>query len=55
MKVLSKSKPVKLDNGKTKQEVVVTDSSGIIIVTLWEEKVDLLVVSKSYKLTDCMI
>ena len=35
----------KLENGKTKQEVVVADSSCVIIVTLWEEKLDILVVS----------
>ena len=55
VKVLSKEEPVKLENGKTKQEVVVADSSGVMIVTLWEEKLDVLVISKSYKLTDFMI
>lgn len=55
VKVLSKHEPVKLQNGKTKQEVVVADSSGVMTVTLWEEKLDVLVVSKSYKLTDFMI
>ena len=55
VKVLSKGEPVKLQSGKTKQEVVVADSSGAMIVTLWEEKLDILVVSKSYKLTDFMI
>ena len=38
VKVLSKGDPVKLDSGKTKQEVITADSSGTIIVTLWEEK-----------------
>ena len=55
VKVLSKGDPIKLDNGKTKQEVMVADSSGVIIVTLWEEKIDLLELSKSYKLTEFMI
>ena len=55
VKVILNSKPVKLENGKTKQEVVVANSSGVIIVTLWEEKVDILVVSKSYKRTDFML
>ena len=55
VKVLSKGEPVKLEDGKTKQEVVVADSSGVMIVTLWEEKLDVLVVSKSYKLTQFRI
>lgn len=55
VKVLSKKEPVRLENGKTKQEVVVADSFGVMIVTLWEEKLDVLVISKSYKLTDFMI
>ena len=55
VKVLSKGDPIKLDNGKTKQEVMVADSSGVIIVTLWEEKIDLLERSKSYKLTEFII
>ena len=38
VKMLSKGQPVKLQSGKTKQEVVVADSSGVMIVTLWEEK-----------------
>ena len=55
VKVLSKGEAVELGNGKTKQEILVADSSGLIIVTLWEEKVDVLDVSKSYKLSDFMI
>ena len=46
VKVLSKGEPAKLDNGKTKQDVIV-DSSGVVIVTLWEEKLDVLVVSNN--------
>lgn len=48
MKVISKSKALKLDGGLTKQEVTVADATGVITVNLWEEKIDLLDLSESY-------
>ena len=38
VKVLSLRNPTLLDNGKTKQDVIIADSSGIMTVTLWEGK-----------------
>lgn len=35
--------------------MVIADSSGVLIVTLWEEKIDILVVSRSYKLAEFMV
>lgn len=45
VKVVSKRKPVKFDDRKMKQKVVVADS---MTVTLWEDKVDMLESEKSY-------
>ena len=55
VKVLSKRKTVKLDNGLTKQEVVVADATGVMAMTLWEEKVDSLELLQCYKLSQFLI
>ena len=50
VKVLAKRTPIQPDGGKTKQVVIVADSTGVMHVTLWEERVDALEPQKSYKL-----
>ena len=55
VKVVSKWKAVKRDGGLTKQDVVVADTTGVMPVTLWEEKVDSLVPLQSYKLSQFVV
>ena len=55
VKVLSKRKAVKLDGGLTKQDVIVADATGVMTVTLWEEKVDSLDLLQCYKLSQFLV
>ena len=52
---VSKRNAVKLDGGLTKQDVIVTDATGVMIVTLWEEKVDSLDLLQCYKLSQFLV
>ena len=51
-KVISVSKPEKISNGLTKQEVIVSDSTGPARLTLWEADIDSLQEFQSYVFRD---
>ena len=55
VKVLSKCKPFKLNGGLTKQDVVVADATGVMTVTLLEERVNSLEPLQCYKLCQFMV
>ena len=55
VKVLLKRRAVKLDRGLTKQDVVVADATGVMTVTLWEERVDSLEPFQCYKLCQFVV
>ena len=55
VKVVSKRNVVKLDGGLNKQDVIVADATGVMIVTLWGEKVDSLDLLQCYKLSQFLV
>ena len=55
VKVLSKHKPLKLDDGLTKQDGVVINATDMMAETLWEERVDSLEPLQCYKLCQFVV
>ena len=47
--------PTKVATGKTKQDTVITDATGTLRLTLWEEDVGRLDEGKSYKLVNMLV
>lgn len=55
IKVLTATNPTEVSTGKKKQEVTVADSSGVCIVTLWEENIGKLDQNQSYTLKSFLV
>ena len=47
-KVLNTDEPVEVSGGKTKQDITISDSSGCIRLTVWEEYINKLEEDTSY-------
>ena len=54
-KILSEDKVVELQNGLTKQDYVIGDSTGKATATVWENNVGLFSVGSSYKMAGVMV
>ena len=55
IKVMTTINPTEVSGGKTKQEVTVADSSGVCIVTLWEQNIGKLEKNQSYTLKSFLV
>ena len=49
VKILKSKNPITVSTGKTKQDLVVADKSGIITMTVWEQQVNFFEAGKCYE------
>ena len=48
VKILKTKHPITVATGKTKQDLVVADKSGVITMTVWEQQINTFEIGKCY-------